>query len=429
MKRASSSRRLGEERFLHQATHYEDHQHEGEKDINDRPGRNRNEESEQEMLPPSSRRAFLSDTTLALVATTISTLPQTAIAAPTSATGESGKEKQGSRVPSMTSDTSPSSSSSITLSTEVSSTTTPLQESISGFVAGGALTFTKTLVKYPLDTVTVRLQMPGDNSKKDIWKNPFNGIFTPLLFNIPGGAVFFAVKDACKSYLRGNSHWEVSKFVATCISVGIANFPYWVVRNPSEVLKTKQQAASVLISSSSASDLEDEEEAGNAWQLFRREQEENGWAGLYVGYWENIVYAYPADVFKFVLYDQFVSILLSSGATTTTPLQGALAGALATSVAQLLTTPLDVVRNRVMTGVSSLSKGYRTSTGNIGYLEMLQITAAEGALWAGAAPRVGKALLSGAIQFATYEETKRQLADFFFSASTSVTDVSSLGIH
>jgi solute carrier family 25 S-adenosylmethionine transporter 26 len=293
-------------------------------------------------------------------------------------------------------------------------------------VAGGALTFTKTLVKYPLDTVTVRLQMPGEKNKKDIWKDPFNGIVTPLFFNIPGGAVFFAVKDACKSYLRSsNSHWEVSKFAATCIAVGIANFPYWVVRNPSEVLKTKQQAASVLGSASAAVV---EEENGNAWQVFRREQQENGWTGFYVGYWENIVYAYPADVFKFVLYDQFVSmLLLSGGATMTTPLEGALAGALATAVAQLLTTPLDVVRNRVMTGTSSSNDDGTTSNAN--YFEMLQITAAEGALWAGAAPRVGKALLSGAIQFATYEETKRQLADFFFSASSSVTVASSLGVH
>lgn len=31
-------------------------------------------------------------------------------------------------------------------------------------------------------------------------------------------------------------------------------------------------------------------------------------------------------------------------------------------------------------------------------------------LFAGAAPRVGKAFLSGAIQFATYEETKQSIA-------------------
>ena len=34
-------------------------------------------------------------------------------------------------------------------------------------------------------------------------------------------------------------------------------------------------------------------------------------------------------------------------------------------------------------------------------------------LFAGAAPRVGKAFLSGAIQFATYEETKKSIGKMF----------------
>jgi solute carrier family 25 S-adenosylmethionine transporter 26 len=36
-----------------------------------------------------------------------------------------------------------------------------------------------------------------------------------------------------------------------------------------------------------------------------------------------------------------------------------------------------------------------------------------GALFAGSFPRLGKALLSGAIQFATYEETKQKMGEFF----------------
>ena len=57
---------------------------------------------------------------------------------------------------------------------------TTLQESISGFIAGAALTTTKTFVKYPLDTATVRLQMP--NTKYSImdplqlFRGSFNGI-------------------------------------------------------------------------------------------------------------------------------------------------------------------------------------------------------------------------------------------------------------
>lgn len=47
------------------------------------------------------------------------------------------------------------------------------------------------------------------------------------------------------------------------------------------------------------------------------------------------------------------------------------------------------------------------------YLDALTNLAKEegiSGLFAGAAPRVGKAILSGAIQFATYEETKQSIA-------------------
>ena len=284
----------------------------------------------------------------------------------------------------------PSAAAAAAESTTVVSTpsSTTFQESISGFVAGGALTGTKTLVKYPLDTVTVRLQMPS-TVRGDLFKNVFTGIENPLLLNIPGGAVFFAVKDAVKTYLKQEG---VSKPLATCISVFIANFPYWLIRNPSEVVKTKQQAASVLNTYNATS---------TAWEAFGAEREQNGLSGFYVGYWENIRYAYPADVIKFLIYEQ-----MTGGAASVAPLEGAMVGAMATAVAQLLTTPLDVVRNRVMTNTTSAE----------GYLETFtEIADKEGkaALFKGAAPRVGKAILSGAIQFATYEETKQQILHLF----------------
>ena len=50
------------------------------------------------------------------------------------------------------------------------------------------------------------------------------------------------------------------------------------------------------------------------------------------------------------------------------------------------------------------------------YIERLTTIAREegiGALFAGSFPRLGKALLSGAIQFATYEETKQKMGEFF----------------
>lgn len=308
------------------------------------------------------------------------------------------------------------------------------QESISGFVAGAALAATKTLVKYPLDTATVRLQMPQSpyslRQPFSLFDNSYRGVGAPLLANIPAGAVFFAVKDVVKAYLNQVDP-DASRWTQTAIAVGVALVPYWMVRNPSEVVKTRQQAGI---------DGYDDPQAG-MWQAYRQVYNSSSrrrttiqqmassgtittpsrpWtaraAGLdafYTGYWENILYAYPADVIKFVVYEQ-----LTGGRKNLPPAQGALAGAAATAVAQLVTTPLDVIRNRIMAETnddsnSEINDDNPRPSSSLSYTERLvQLARDEGlpGLFAGVTPRVGKALLSGAIQFATYEETKLEMA-------------------
>lgn len=279
------------------------------------------------------------------------------------------------------------------------------QESISGFIAGGSLTITKTFVKYPLDTATVRLQMPNtDYSIRDplrLLNGSYRGVLAPLLWNVPAGAIFFAVKDATKSILRDSG---MPRWATTSLAVATAQCPYWLVRNPSEVVKTRQQAG-----------VEDYGEGTSTLEAFRMVYDEgnaNNGTGIgefYSGYWENIIYALPADVIKFVCYDA-----ITQGKKNLPPLEGAVAGAASTAVAQLLTTPLDVVRNRVMAGEEPESEKSPSYVGTL--VKLAQQEGASG-LFAGASPRVGKAILSGAIQFATYEETKQKLSNFFQNQS------------
>jgi len=287
------------------------------------------------------------------------------------------------------------------------------QESISGFIAGAALTVTKTVVKYPLDTATVRLQMPNSDysirNLSKLFNGSYRGVLAPLLSNIPAGAVFFAVKDAVKASLSDS---EANRFTKTAIAVAAAQFPYWVVRNPSEVVKTRQQArlpgyeddVSVLSAYKQVRETRIAQLQSSNQQTGSVASITAGLDAFYTGYFENILYAYPADVIKFVAYDQ-----LTGGRKNLPPAEGAMAGAAATAIAQLLTTPLDVVRNRIMAEKT-------TTVEKLSYTESLvQLARDEGVqgLFAGATPRVGKALLSGAIQFATYEETKQEIAKLF----------------
>lgn len=211
---------------------------------------------------------------------------------------------------------------------EIASEANSVQESISGFVAGGALAAAKTLVKYPLDTVTVRLQMPASEYSiaelGRLFGGSYNGVTLSLISNIPGGAVFFAVKDAAKASLK-TAAWTGGSptWLTTTMAVGAALIPYWVVRNPSEVIKVRQQAGTPGYG--------DGVSAWDAIQLTLNETKTSGGSlidgigNLYTGYWENVIYGLPSDVIKFVAYEA-----LTGGRKDLSALEGAQAGALAT---------------------------------------------------------------------------------------------------
>jgi solute carrier family 25 S-adenosylmethionine transporter 26 len=303
------------------------------------------------------------------------------------------------------------------------------EQSISGLISGTVLTAAKTIVKYPLDTATVRLQMPNTPysiyDPISLFRGSFQGITAQLLGTIPSGAVFFAVKDAVKAYISNHIEyptptnppngldWEA--IWSTCIAVAVAQPPYWLVRNPSEVIKTREQVGdSQHAQPRITNDTYIYDTTGNTTITWDRVQD------LYKGYWENIIYAYPADVIKFVLYETLVSLRLqrqtnknlgSGRISKVGPMEGALYGALSTAVSQCITTPLDVVRNRIMVDGSSTNATKQSSY--IDTLVKLAQNEGMGGLFAGVGPKVAKAFLSGAIQFAAYEETSQSIQDMF----------------
>ena len=274
------------------------------------------------------------------------------------------------------------------------SDTTALQESISGFISGSAVSAVKTVVKYPLDTATVRLQMPATDytlqNLPQLFSGSFDGIAGPLLSNIPAGAIFFAVKDAVKSSIK---EMGLPKWASTSFAVAAALPPYWFIRNPSEVIKTRLQ-----VGTDGYKDM-------NMMEAFQFTLSQGNATSLYTGYPENVLYGFPADVIKFIAYDY-----LSGGRKDLSPANGAIYGAISTGIAQCVTTPLDVARNRIMAEVKN------DDSLNRNYIDRLVKIAEEegiGALFAGTTPRIGKAMLSGALQFAAYEETKQKITDMF----------------
>ncbi|CAM9129952.1 unnamed protein product [Chrysoparadoxa australica] len=284
-------------------------------------------------------------------------------------------------------------------------------EGISGFASGAAVSSSKLMLLHPLDTIKLRLQLPVQLRRADLFQNLYSGVLPPLLGGVPSGAVFFASKDALSQVAReallhklgGAALPRAYENAITVAAVGLAQFPYWGIRTPSEVLKSRLQA---------------DGQGAQGVAETKKIMVEDGVEGLYLGYLSNIAYAFPADAIKFLVYDAMKYSTLQQRGTKLSALESAALGSIASAVSQVAASPVDVVRTRIMTQervrgtASEKAESQRKNKSSLKYTGIAQtlalITEEEGisTLWSGIVPRLLRSVVSGGIQFASYETTK-----------------------
>lgn len=164
---------------------------------------------------------------------------------------------------------------------------------LNSFISGASTRVAKELVLHPIDTVRARLQRVPDStgeslSQEGLFDNLYDGLLPALVGGVPAGALFFGIKDFSKQKLR---KLGLGKAESTVLSVMVTNVPYWVVRTPSEVLKTKRQIR--YDNGSSINVIMDTmiEQEGGVRQAIQ---------SAYGSYASNFAYALPADIVKFI---------------------------------------------------------------------------------------------------------------------------------
>jgi hypothetical protein len=267
----------------------------------------------------------------------------------------------------------------------------------SGLLAGAVQKTVKELALHPLDTAKARLQLAGPRRKllAELFRAPYAGLGPALVSGAPAASTFFAVKDAVKTQCRAAGISDAT--ASTLISVAGANVAYWGIKNPAEVLKVRRQAGT----------------AGDTLEAARALWQAEGLRGFYVGSVANFAYAFPVDSAKFLLYEAIkLQLKARSGRAKLSPVESALGGALSTSAAQALATPLDVARVRIITAErpgsapAGAAGGAGGKAGVVGTVRTIAAEEGVAALYAGVTPKVLRAVLAGAIQFSTYETTK-----------------------
>jgi len=257
---------------------------------------------------------------------------------------------------------------------------------LAGAVAGTIVDFTL----YPLDTIKTRLQAgPSSIASQNIWQNIYRGLGPAVLASAPAAAMFFGTYEALKSV------------VGSCLGPGAATLTHLVaaaggdivgstVRAPFEVVKQRMQTGAY----------------SSGITAVRSILASEGVGGLYAGYLSLVLRELPFDLIEFPLYEFLKASWTRRRGQTLDTWQNSLCGSAAGGVAAALTTPLDVVKTRLMV------QGAGGSVKYLGIQHGIQtILKEEGAaaLFAGILPRVIWISLGGAIFFGGYEGAKKFL--------------------
>ncbi|KAJ7170948.1 mitochondrial carrier domain-containing protein, partial [Mycena filopes] len=216
--------------------------------------------------------------------------------------------------------------------------------------AGGLAGTAVDLLFFPIDTIKTRLQSPQGFARAGGFKGIYKGVGSVGVGSAPG---------AC------------------------------LVRVPTEVIKTRAQTSTYGPGQSSLS-------------AARFLLASDGWKGFYRGFGSTIMREIPFTSIQFPLYELLKSRLSTFvGRKPLYAHEAAVCGSFAGGVAAALTTPLDVLKTRVMLDMRDATKEKLPSLS----ARLKNIYVAEGvpALFAGVVPRTLWISAGGAVFLGVYE--------------------------
>lgn len=204
-----------------------------------------------------------------------------------------------------------------------------------GHMASGALAGSAVeAALYPLDTIKTRMQVAHGGAAVN-WRHLYKGLGGNLVGVMPACAVFFAVYEPAKRLLvasDGDSRHSMGAHLVAAASGGLASS---LIRVPTEVVKTRMQTGQF---SSARHAL---------WHIATRE---GIYAGLFAGFGSFLLRDLPFDAIEFTSYEQMKLTWKSvSGGRELRKHETAFIGAFAGMLTGAVTTPLDVVKTRLMT--------------------------------------------------------------------------------
>lgn len=282
---------------------------------------------------------------------------------------------------------------------------TVLERALIGAGGGGLAGGFTYVCLLPLDAIKTKMQTKGASQ---IYKNAFDavvktfqskgiagfysGISAVIVGSAASSAVYFGTCEFGKSILS-----KFDKFPSVLIpptAGAMGNIVSSAIMVPKELITQRMQAGA----------------KGRSWQVLLRILEKDGILGLYAGYSATLLRNLPAGVLSYSSFEYLKAAVLSSTKNNhLEPIHSVICGALAGAISASLTTPLDVVKTRLMTQVHGEAMSKVSATMYSGVSSTVkQILKEEGwvGLTRGIGPRVLYSACFSAIGYFAFETAR-----------------------
>ena len=241
-------------------------------------------------------------------------------------------------------------------------------------------------VKIFKNQTETRLQAPEGFMKAGGFKGIYNGLLSAAVGSAPGAALFFATYETQKGNI-GSILGETSSWTHMT-AAGCGEVMACLVRVPTENVKQNLQAGRYATTRAALNALS---------------SQPGVLGGFYTGYWTTCLREVPFSFIQFPLWEGIKATVADQQGYPATSLQSSFAGSFSGGIAAAITTPLDVIKTRLMlkhcpNGI--LYDGLVNTTTRILEEE------GKSAFFKGIVPRVFWISLGGFVFFGAYEKSK-----------------------
>lgn len=282
-------------------------------------------------------------------------------------------------------------------------------------LSGAFAAFTVDVLLYPLDTVKTRLQSRDyarlfKNNRPALFRGMYQGVGSVIVATLPSSGAFFVSYEAIKAAAEHQS--VIPPPVVHFAASSVSELVECAIFAPAETIKQNAQMVTSAAQSPKA-------KASATWQTLKRFRQSP--MALWSGYTALVVRDLPFTAIHFPLYERFKEQLFRRRppqTLTETALLTSVASGVAGGVAAVLTTPVDVIKTRIMldagTASTSASAVKADALGNVvsavpqtsGWISNAkEILAKDGlpGLWRGGALRTVWTVLGSGMYLAVYE--------------------------